>query len=127
MKNSLKGLASFIVISAIILLAVVANPGKRHGHPSPTPTPTPVPIPSPAPSPPHVTLAWDASADSTVIGYALWMGFSSGTETQQGMLGNVLTCTVTLSSGTTYFFYVTAYDSQLTQSLPSNEVSYTTP
>jgi hypothetical protein len=54
------------------------------------------------------------------------MGFTSGGENQSTNVGNVLTTTVTLTSGTTYFFYVTAYN-DTGQSLPSNEVSYTAP
>jgi len=56
----------------------------------------------------------------------LWTGFTSGGENQQTALPNVTTTTVILTSGTTYFFYVTAVNSN-GQSVPSNEVTYTTP
>jgi hypothetical protein len=55
------------------------------------------------------------------------MGFSPGTETQGPLLGNVLTTTVTLTSGTQYYFEVTAYNGSLSQSAPSNEVSFLAP
>jgi len=73
-----------------------------------------------------VTLAWDADLDPSTQGYHLWMGFSSGGETEGANLGNVLTTTVQLTSGQTYFFEVTAYNAN-GESLPSNEVSYTAP
>jgi hypothetical protein len=73
-----------------------------------------------------VTLAWDAPNDPSVQGYTLWIGFASGAETQGPSVGKVLTTTVTLTSGTTYFFEVTAYNAN-GQSLPSNEVRYTAP
>jgi len=72
-----------------------------------------------------VTLAWDAPNDPTVTGYRLWIGFQSGGEIEGPFLGNVLTTTVTLSSGLTYFFEVTSFNGT-SDSLPSNEVIYTT-
>ena len=142
--KALKGLASFVLISMVILLgslcAPSAKPKPGHGHRSPSPTPTPSPTvtpsptpvpsptstPTPLPPPPTVTLAWDAPNDPSVTGYTLWMGFSSGAENQPTNVGNVLTATVTLTSGTTYFFYVTSVNS-VGQSVPSNEISYTAP
>ena len=135
-RSSFKGLLSFLAISLLIVLAVLANPGKgHHGKPTPTPSPTVTPAPSPSPSstptplppPPSVTLAWDAPADPTVTGYVLWMGFSTGGEAQGPDVGNVLSTSVQLTSGTVYFFYVTSYNSAHQMSVPSNEISYTAP
>jgi hypothetical protein len=61
-----------------------------------------------------------------VQGYRLWLGFMPGAETPFADEGTNLTATVQLSSGTTYFFVVTAYNSA-GDSLPSNEVSYVAP
>jgi len=130
--KALKGLASFVVITLVIFLGSLYAPSAKtkpgHGHrtPSPTPSPTVPPTPIPLPSPPTVTLAWDPPNDPSVTGYVLWMGFSAGGETQSTPLPNVLTTTVTLTSGTTYFFYVTAVNA-VGPSLPSNEISYSAP
>jgi type IV secretory pathway protease TraF len=97
----------------VLLLALTIALADKGGTPHKKPSP-------------QVTLAWNAS-DSTAIGYYFKLGFSSGAETQSTDVGNVLTHTVALTSRTTYYFVVTAYNSNRVQSLPSNEVSYTTP
>jgi Fibronectin type III domain len=109
----------WIVGLTVVLLVAVFG---RNPHPkkSPPPTPTPTPII------PTVTLTWDAVNDSTLVGYHLWLGFASGQENKEMDIGNNTTTVVQLTSGTTYFFFVTAYNS-IGDSLPSNEVSYTTP
>ena len=104
-------LTFFLVFSASIALA---GKGGKHGKPTPSPTP----------APPQVTLAWDS--DPGAIGFHLWEGFAPGAEHQSIDVGNVLAWTVQLSSGTTYYFVVTAYNSG-GESLPSNEVRYTAP
>lgn len=120
---------------AVLILTVFGKDRGHHGKPTPTPSPTPTPTatpipptptPTPTPTPPSVTLAWDSVNDPTVLGYHLWLGFNSGQENQETNVGNTTTWTLQLSSGTTYFFYVTAYNNG-GDSLPSNEVSYTTP
>jgi hypothetical protein len=118
MKSSLS-IWMILVLLLVLTIALADKGGMPHKHPTPTPTPSPTPIPK-------VTLAWNPS-DSTAIGYYFKMGFSSGAETQSTDVGNVLTYTVALTSKTTYYFVVTAYNSNRVQSLPSNEVSYTTP
>jgi Fibronectin type III domain len=107
-----------LIIASILLTLILVMFGANHGHHGGKPTPTPLP------PPPQVTLAWDASVAAT--GYNLKLGLVSGAENQVTNVGNALTYTVQLTSGTTYYFVVTAYNSG-GESLPSNEVSYTTP
>ena len=65
-------------------------------------------------------LAWDAAAGAA--GYNVYIRTSSGAYMLQTAVSNTtLTVTVTgLSSGTTYYFVATAYDS----SIPPNESSF---
>lgn len=75
----------------------------------------------------QVTFAWDAAA-SDVAGYRIHYGAASGSYTASIDAGQNTTCTVpNLTSGTTYFFAVTAYNSGGDRSGYSNEVSYTVP
>jgi chitodextrinase len=72
-------------------------------------------------------LAWDAVAAANLSGYRIYYGTAPGTYTQsvgQGVnVGNVTTYTVTgLSSGTRYYFAVTAFDTSNNESVYSNEV-----
>lgn len=72
------------------------------------------------------TLAWDAVAAPSLIGYRVYYGNASGTYLQplgSGIdVGNVTTYVVTnLSTGTRYYFAVTAYDAS-NESEYSNEV-----
>lgn len=137
------------VIAFVLLFAAQAQGARHHGKPTPTPSATPSPPPSPTPSPtaspsptpsptptpaptptasPTVTLAWDASPDTSVTAYHLWEGQSAGGENMLAgvvLAGMALTVTLTLASGNTYYFVVTAYNGA--DSLPSNEVSYTPP
>jgi hypothetical protein len=140
MGNALKGLLAWGVIALVIILGSLCapsakpKPGRGHGPPTPTPTATPPPTPSPSatptplPPPPSVTLAWDDETllDPSVQGYHLWMGFSSGSETEGPNLGLVTQTSVQLTSGTTYYFFVTSYNAN-GESPPSNEVTYTAP
>jgi len=76
----------------------------------------------------NVTLAWDPSPDSSVAGYRIYDGVTSGTYTNVIDVGNVTTATVSnLVSGVTYFFAATAYDTNGQESVFSDEVSYTVP
>ena len=128
MKASVIGCLWFLLLWVLILIFVaLGNPGRGH-HGKPTPTPTPTPAPTPVPTPPSVTLAWDPPTDTTgITGYAVWIGFNPGAENQENDLGLVLTISLQLTSGTTYYFIVTSYDSAHTMSVPSNEISYTAP
>lgn len=75
-----------------------------------------------------VGLAWDPSPDSSVTGYAIYYGKSSGVWTTRVDVGNVTNTTITLvADGSTYFFVATAYDANGLESEPSNEVNYTPP
>jgi fibronectin type 3 domain-containing protein len=71
----------------------------------------------------EVTLAWNKNQESTVTGYKLYYGTSSGSYQQGINVGNVTTRTVSsLSDGVTYYFSVTAYDSAGNESEYSSEV-----
>jgi hypothetical protein len=77
------------------------------------------------------TLAWDALT-VPANGYRIYYGTAPGTYLQsvgQGLnVGNVTSYTVTgLSSGTQYYFAVTAYDASNDESTYSNEVSTVIP
>jgi hypothetical protein len=141
--DALKGLASFVAICLAIALGYCTTlpgkppPGHGHGKPTPSPTITPVPSPSPsatpspsvtpAPTPiPTVTLAWDAPADPSVTGYHLWFGFAPGAESTPIDTGPATVWTIEVQSATTYYFVVTAYNTN-GDSVPSNEISYTSP
>lgn len=75
-----------------------------------------------------VTLAWNPSVATTVIGYDLYYGGASGDYTNLINAGNVTNATIYgLSAGATYYFAATAYDSLGDQSAFSMELSYTVP
>ncbi|MFO1477825.1 MAG: Ig-like domain-containing protein [Verrucomicrobiota bacterium] len=75
-----------------------------------------------------VTLAWDASSDTNVVGYRVYYGVASRTYTNMVDVGNTTTATITnLADGTTYYFAATAYNGVGLESDYSNESAYTTP
>ncbi len=75
-----------------------------------------------------VTLAWDASPGTNVVGYTLYEGNASGQYTNRIWVGNVLIFTLSpLTKGQTYYFVATASDAEGLESEYSNEVSYTVP
>jgi hypothetical protein len=75
-----------------------------------------------------VTLAWDPSADTNVVGYNIYYGVASRTYTNHIDVGNTLTATVSnLVEGTTYYFAATAYNGLGMESDYSNETSWTAP
>lgn len=77
----------------------------------------------PPPSATTATLAWSPVNDPSLDGYKILVGTASGLYTRTITVGNVTSYTVDrLTTGTTYFFAVTAYNSA-SDSLPSNEVS----
>jgi hypothetical protein len=75
-----------------------------------------------------VTLAWNASAGSSVAGYHLYYGGVTQNYTNMVDAGRATNCTVTgLNVGLTYYFAVTAYDVVGLESPFSPEISYTVP
>jgi hypothetical protein len=76
----------------------------------------------------RVTLAWDPSPGGAIAGYRLYDGVASRTYTNIINAGNVTTQAVGgLTAGVTYFFAVTAYDTNGLESDYSTELSYTVP
>jgi hypothetical protein len=76
----------------------------------------------------QVKLSWTASTSSTVTGYNLYYGTSSGNYSYYVKAGNVTSYTLTgLSEGATYYFAVAGYNGSGNQSGYSNEVGYTVP
>jgi hypothetical protein len=91
-----------------------------------TPQTMPVSLVVTAPSTGAATLTWNASTSSSVVGYKVYEATASGAYGAPiaTLQGNTTTYqAIGLSSGTTYFFTVTAYDNAGNESLHSNEVS----
>ena len=75
-----------------------------------------------------VSLAWDPSPDTNVVGYALYYGNASGNYPVRVDAGIQTSTTVTgLTAGLTYYFVAVAYTADGVESLPSNEVTYRLP
>jgi chitinase len=75
-----------------------------------------------------VTLAWDPSPDSTLMGYRVYQGAASETYTNMTDVGTNLTATITcLPAGLTNYIAVTAYDTNGLESAFSAEIQYVTP
>jgi len=75
-----------------------------------------------------VTMTWDPSASTDIAGYKLYWGESSKQYSESVDVGKSTTHTITgLSSGQTYYFAVTAYNSIGLESDFSNEVVNTIP
>ncbi len=72
----------------------------------------------------NVSLAWDANSEADLEGYRVYYGTSSGNYSVVTDVGKVTTFTVTNLGPGTYYFAVTAYNSN-TESSFSNEVSAT--
>jgi hypothetical protein len=75
-----------------------------------------------------VVLVWNPSLDTNVVGYNIYYGTVSGEYTNELVLGNVSTATLTgLTAGTTYYFVATATGADGVESPFSNETAYTVP
>jgi sulfur relay (sulfurtransferase) complex TusBCD TusD component (DsrE family) len=75
-----------------------------------------------------VTLGWNPDSGSAIAGYRLYQGGASRTYTNVMAAGNLTNLTVSsLASGATYFFAVTAYNTNAVESDYSSEISYTVP
>jgi hypothetical protein len=76
----------------------------------------------------NVTIQWDPSPDTSVVGYNFYYGVASRTYTNIIDVGNATTVTVSnLVPGNTYYFAATAYNVLGTESVFSDELSYTVP
>jgi fibronectin type III domain protein len=74
-----------------------------------------------------LTLAWDPSLGN-IAGYFLYWGTVTESYSQKISVGNTTMAIVSnLSTGQTYFFAVTAYNSDGLESGYSNQVRYTVP
>ncbi|HZR17489.1 MAG TPA: Ig-like domain-containing protein [Verrucomicrobiae bacterium] len=75
-----------------------------------------------------VTLAWNTTADTNVVGYFRYYGPASGNYTNKVNVGKVTSATIPgLTEGATYFFAITDYVGTGLESVPSNEIGYTVP
>lgn len=75
-----------------------------------------------------ITLSWTASLSTDIVGYKVYVGTVSGVYPTSTNVGNVSTYVNTgLTSGTTYFFVVTAVSAPGVESVFSNQVVVTSP
>ncbi len=76
---------------------------------------------------PSVRVAWDPNPETNIQGYRIYYGPTGGS-TNLVDVGNLTTGAVTnLAYATSYFFYVTAYNTFGLESDPSETLTYTTP
>jgi Viral BACON domain len=71
----------------------------------------------------RASLTWDLSTDASVAGYKVYMGTTSGVYGTPITLANVTSYVLNNLPVATYYFVVTSYNANGTESLPSNEVS----
>lgn len=77
---------------------------------------------------PAVSLTWDPDPDPIVVGFRFHCGTTSGVFTQVINVGDATTRLVlNLVGERTYFFAVTAYETNGVESSPSNKASYAAP
>src|SRR5262245_58135776 len=75
-----------------------------------------------------VTFAWDANTEADLAGYKLYYGPTSGGYTTNIPLGKVTTYTIpNLVNGATYFFALTAVNSNAVESPYSTELRFPPP
>jgi hypothetical protein len=99
-----------MVLVAILSLALLHQPLTAHGATGSGQYP--------------LTLHWDPSSSPGIAGYRVYYGTASGNYTTSVEVGNVTTDTVAgLTGGVTYYFAVTAFDTDGDESDFSNEIS----
>jgi len=75
-----------------------------------------------------VTLAWDASPDANVTGYALYYGLENPAVTNRLDVGSAQSAMLTnLYAGSNYFFLVVAYNAVGLESVPVGPLYYIPP
>jgi hypothetical protein len=75
-----------------------------------------------------VSLGWDASSDTNVVGYDIYYGTTSGDYTDAASIGNVTDVTISnLTAGVTYYFAATSVDAEGDESGFSPETTYIVP
>lgn len=75
-----------------------------------------------------VTLAWDASPDASVTGYAFYYGVENSNVTNRLHVGPAQSVTLTnLYAYSNYFFFATAYNALGVESVPSGALYYRPP
>jgi|ERR1700733_8243532 len=75
-----------------------------------------------------VSLGWDPSSDTNVVGYNIYYGTASSNYTYKVAVGNIMATTLSnLTSGTTYYFAATAFDASGNESDFSNEATFIVP
>ena len=75
-----------------------------------------------------VTLGWNASVSSDVVGYNIYYGTNSGSYPNKIDAGEVTTFTISnLTAGVTYYFAATDYDAGGNESGYSSEISFLLP
>jgi hypothetical protein len=74
---------------------------------------------------PNVSLAWEPSWDTDVVGYKIYYGTTSHSYSQWVDAGNATNATIALTNyDTTYYFAATTYDASGAESAFSNETTY---
>jgi len=97
---------NFIIVMPVMLMVFLIAPGVHSAQ---------------------VTLAWDPNQENDLAGYRLHYGSASGNYSQVIDVGNDNQHQVSgLAAGATYYFAVTAYDSQGLESDYSKELAHTT-
>jgi fibronectin type 3 domain-containing protein len=73
----------------------------------------------------QVQLTWNANTETDLAGYKVYYGTAAGTYGVPVDVGNVITYTMTITptTGATYYFALTAYDTSGNESAKSSEVS----
>ena len=83
-------------------------------------------VPGPEAHAAQVTLAWDAGTDPNIAGYKVYYGNASGSYLTVVDVGKQASCTIAnLSTGMSYYFAATEYNSSGQESGYSNEAVYT--